>query len=82
MTRANDPTNKRERLLHMLRSRTQADAPWTDVELADELCCTPRTVQRYREWLRARGHLPGRLDIVGSHDTYSVTATVSSRHGC
>ena len=58
MTRANDPATKRKRLLHLLRSRTQADAPWTYAELATELCCAPRTVRRYREWLRDYGHLP------------------------
>ena len=62
MTRANDPATKRERLLLLLRSRTQADAPWTEDELATELCCHTRTVRRYREWLREFGYLPAARD--------------------
>ena len=58
MTRANDPITKRDRLLDLLRSRTQADRRWTLEELADELCCTKRTVQRYLESLRDAGRLP------------------------
>lgn len=73
MTRANDPATKRERLLQLLRSRTQADAPWSDAELATELCCHPRTVQRYREWLRDEGYLPAVATILSSNTT-QVTA--------
>ena len=48
---------RRETLLQLLRSRTQADPRWTLEELATELQCTPRTVQRYFEWLRKHGRL-------------------------
>ncbi|MDA8348269.1 MAG: helix-turn-helix domain-containing protein [Pseudomonadota bacterium] len=56
--RANSPATKRERLLALLASRTQAEAPWRDEELAAELCCSARTVQRMRQWLRDFGKLP------------------------
>lgn len=68
MSRLNDPATRRERLLELLRSRTQADAPWTDDELAAELFCSERTVRRYRDWLRDTGHLPP-LQIGRSEDT-------------
>lgn len=66
--RANSPATRRERLLDLLRSRTQADPPWRDEELADKFGCTPRSVRRYREWLRDEGKLPP-LQIVRAEDT-------------
>jgi len=78
MARANDPATKRERLLQLLRSRTQADAPWTDEELAAELYTSERTVQRYREWLRDVGYLPP-LQNGGEDDTAFDTTELESQ---
>lgn len=58
MSRLNDPATRRERLLELLRSRTQAEELWTDEALAVELYCSERTVRRLREWLRDDGKLP------------------------
>jgi AraC-like DNA-binding protein len=49
---------RRERLLNLLRSRTQADPRWTLDELAAELYCSESTVQRALDWLRRFGYLP------------------------
>jgi predicted DNA-binding transcriptional regulator YafY len=56
--RANSPATKRERLLELLASRTQAHPRWTTPELAEVLCCSERTVERYLDWLRQTGRLP------------------------
>ena len=66
--RANSPATRRKKLLALLRSRTQAEPIWRDEELADELCCTARSVQRMRRWLRDFGHLAP-LKNVGVDDT-------------
>ena len=56
--RANSPITRRDRLLELKRSRTQAD-PWLSVEeLAVLLCTTTRTIQRDIEALRVEGKLP------------------------
>ena len=56
--RANSPITRRDKLLELKRSRSQAD-PWLTVEeLAVALCTTTRTVQRDIEWLRDQGKLP------------------------
>lgn len=49
---------RRERLLNLLRSRTQADPLWSLDELAAQLYCSERTVQRCLAWLRESGRLP------------------------
>jgi AraC-like DNA-binding protein len=49
---------RRERLLNLLRSRTQAERAWTLEELAAALYCSESTVQRALAWLRAFGYLP------------------------
>jgi predicted ArsR family transcriptional regulator len=64
---------KRERLLWLLRSRTQAEPVWTLAELADRLYCTERTVQRHFEWLRDYGYLPDHKHVARD-DTYPVAA--------
>jgi hypothetical protein len=64
---------KREKLLWLLRSRTQAQAPWTLSELGERLYCTERTVQRHLEWLRDYGHLPDTKHVVWD-DTYPAQA--------
>jgi hypothetical protein len=56
--RANSPASGCEQLFRLLQSRTQADPPWRDDELAAELCRSERTVQRWRQWLRDVGKLP------------------------
>ncbi len=63
--RANSPITRRDRLLALLRSRTQADTPWTDAELAVHLCCSERTVRRLRQWLRDCGEI-GRPPATGA----------------
>ena len=68
IARANSPATRRERLLELLRSRTQADPIWRDEELAEILCCTTRTVRRYRESLRDFGLLPPQ-NYVRTEDT-------------
>jgi predicted DNA-binding transcriptional regulator YafY len=52
---------RREGLLYLLMSRTQAHTPWTNKDLAAELCCSERTVERDLEWLRDTGRLPMKL---------------------
>lgn len=56
--RANSPATKREHLLELLASRTQAHPRWTTPELAAHLCCSERTVERLFQWLRDTGRLP------------------------
>jgi hypothetical protein len=63
---------KRENLLNLLRSRTQAEPAWTLAELADRLYCTERTVQRHFEWLRDYGYLDAKH--VARDDTFTVAA--------
>ena len=65
MTRANSPATRHEQFLELLMSRNQAQAPWTDKELAAALYCSERTVQRYREWLRDTGRFPLPLKMAG-----------------
>ena len=55
--RANSPITRRDKLLELLRSRTQADPLWTEEELAVALCCSTRSVRRLRQWLRDSGML-------------------------
>ncbi len=56
--RANSPITRRDKLLELKRSRSQAD-PWLTVEdLAVLLCTTTRTIQRDIEALRAQEKLP------------------------
>jgi predicted DNA-binding transcriptional regulator YafY len=61
--RVNSPLSRCERLLELLASRSQAEAPWTNRELAAELCCSERTVERSREWLRDTGRLPIKMAV-------------------
>lgn len=49
---------RRERVLQLLRSRTQADPKWTVEALAECVYCSPRTLQRDIDWLREFGYLP------------------------
>jgi predicted DNA-binding transcriptional regulator YafY len=54
---------RREGLLHLLMGRTQAHAAWSHLQLAAELCCSERTVERDLEWLRDTGRLPIKLAV-------------------
>lgn len=56
--RANSPVTGHERLFELLLSRTQAHAPWTNEELAKELCRSVRTIERWKEGLRDMGKYP------------------------
>lgn len=66
MTRANDPATKRERLFDLLASRNYTQPPWTSEELAAELCCSVRTVERLTQWLQDNGRIPRRRNYGGT----------------
>lgn len=51
---------RRERVLRLLESRTQAQPLWTAEELAVKVYCSVRTVERDIQWLREVGKLPPR----------------------
>ena len=72
---ANSPITRRDRLLELLRSRTQADPLWTEEELAVALCCSTRSVRRLRQWLRDSGMLPTAHEIGRSEATARIRGT-------
>lgn len=65
MTEHDHAATRRERLWALLHSRTYTDPPWTLEELAAELCCSVRTVERCLQWLQDEGRIPRRRNVGG-----------------
>jgi|HubBroStandDraft_1064217.scaffolds.fasta_scaffold111264_3 hypothetical protein len=53
--RANSPHTRREALKLLICLRLDG---WTDVDYANALCTSVRSIERWRAWLRANGYLP------------------------
>jgi hypothetical protein len=60
--RANSPLVRRERLLALMKRITLADC-WDDTDLARAQHCSPRTLRRDKDWLRAKGYLRPLKDL-------------------
>jgi len=60
--RANSPVTKQQQLLELMQSVTLA-ACWTDADLARAMCCSVRTLERWKQALKDTGRLPVRPQI-------------------